>query len=212
MEKEGIIKFQYDLEENRPPVDLRHIRRLNRWRGALFNANLIGQDPQRYNGAGFGNVSQRLDSAGRFIITASQTGGIPKLVINEHYVVVTTYDLERNAVSASGPIPPSSETMTHASVYDCDHAIQAVFHAHSPVIWEAADQLDILATGIYAGYGTPDMAREVKRLFNESDVRQRGIFSMLGHRDGIVTFGTSVDEAGRLMFKYLDKARLLLTA
>jgi L-ribulose-5-phosphate 4-epimerase len=38
-------------------------------------------------------------------------------------------------------------------------------------------------------YGTPEMAREVQRLFRETDLRSRKIFAMAGHRDGIIVFG-----------------------
>ncbi len=44
-------------------------------------------------------------------------------------------------------------------------------------------------------YGTPEMAREVQRLFRETDVRARRIFAMAGHKDGIVAFGQDFREA-----------------
>ena len=44
-------------------------------------------------------------------------------------------------------------------------------------------------------YGTPEMAREVQRLFRETDVRNWKIFAMAGHRDGIVAFGHDFREA-----------------
>ena len=44
-------------------------------------------------------------------------------------------------------------------------------------------------------YGTPEMAREVQRLFRETDVRTRKIFAMAGHTDGIVAFGQDFRQA-----------------
>jgi hypothetical protein len=44
-------------------------------------------------------------------------------------------------------------------------------------------------------YGTPEMAREVQRLFRETDVRNWNIFAMAGHGDGIVAFGRDFREA-----------------
>ena len=43
---------------------------------------------------------------------------------------------------------------------------------------------------------TPQMALEVERLFNETDVYSKGIFSMGGHEDGVVCFGANPAQAG----------------
>lgn len=170
-------------------------------------AILIGQDPARYDGAGFGNVSQRTEpQEGIFVITATQTGGIPKLNPHEHYALVTAYDLTANCVEALDYMAPSSEAMIHAAVYDCNSSVQAVFHAHTPYIWEATEVLEIPATKPDVEYGTPAMAREVERLLRETDVRAKGIFSMLGHQDGIMTFGSTPQEAGKIILAYLAKA------
>jgi hypothetical protein len=51
------------------------------------------------------------------------------------------------------------------------------------------------------------MATEVRRLFNDTDVRERKIFSMGGHEDGIVSFGTTVEEAGETLIRTLNVSR-----
>ena len=55
-------------------------------------------------------------------------------------------------------------------------------------------------------YGTPEMSDEVRRLFRETDVRQRRLFSMGGHEDGLVSFGRTAEEAGTVLLTYLARA------
>jgi ribulose-5-phosphate 4-epimerase/fuculose-1-phosphate aldolase len=209
--EEGVIKFKLDFSRA-GPVDMQPLAELNHWRTLLWQQALIGQDPARYEGYGFGNVSQRIgDGAAargkrRFVISGTQTGHLPELD-NTHYTVVKSYDAASNAVSAAGPIKPSSESLTHGMIYDLDNAIRIVLHVHSPDIWLAADSLGIPVTDSAVPYGTPQMAVEVQRLFKETDVHEQKIFSMGGHEDGVVSFGTSAEEAGEILLRTLDASR-----
>ena len=209
--EEGVIKFKLDFSMA-GPVDLQPLAELNQWRTILWQQALIGQDPARYEGYGFGNVSQRIgsDDAVRgkrcFVISGTQTGHLPELD-NTHYTLVKTYDAASNAVSATGPIKPSSESLTHGMIYDLDNAIRIVLHVHSPDIWLAADSLGIPVTDSAVPYGTPQMAAEVQRLFKETDVYEQKIFSMGGHEDGVVSFGTTAEEAGEILLRTLDASR-----
>ena len=117
------------------------------------------------------------------------------------------YDAATNSVSAAGPIKPSSESLTHGMIYDLDNGIRTVLHVHSPDIWLAADRLGIPVTDATVAYGTPKMAAEVRRLFNDTNVREGKIFSMGGHEDGIVSFGTTAEEAGNILIRALDASR-----
>jgi hypothetical protein len=92
-------------------------------------------------------------------------------------------------------------------IYDLDNAIRIVLHVHSPDIWLAADSLGIPVTDSAVPYGTPQMAAEVQRLFKETDVHEQKIFSMGGHEDGVVSFGTSAEEAGEILLRTLDASR-----
>jgi ribulose-5-phosphate 4-epimerase/fuculose-1-phosphate aldolase len=94
---------------------------------------------------------------------------------------------------------PSSESLTHAAIYQSDPTACAVIHCHDIVSW--ATLLDRFpTTSQTAGYGTPQMANEIIRLFNVSDVRTRKIFVMAGHKGGIVAFGQNFEDAfGTLM-------------
>jgi len=211
MQEEGVIKFHLDFKDAAAvPADT--LTELNRWRNILWQQALIGQDPGRYEGYGFGNVSQRSGDFNApqgkrsFIISGTQTGHLPELD-NSHYAHVKTYDAASNSVTAKGPIKPSSESLTHGMIYDLDNAIHVVLHVHSPDIWLAADSLGIPVTDTTVPYGTPKMAEEVQRLFNETDVREKKIFSMGGHEDGVVSFGISAEEAGDVLLRTLDASR-----
>jgi hypothetical protein len=62
MQEEGVIKFDLRYTCTKP-VDLAPYAQLNDWRSVLWERALIGQDPLRYGGYGFGNVSQRTASS-----------------------------------------------------------------------------------------------------------------------------------------------------
>ena len=209
--EEGVIKFRLRFTEA-APVEMEPLEALNHWRTILWQQALIGQDPARYEGYGFGNVSQRIGAGNAapgkrcFVISGTQTGHVPELD-NRHYTLVKTYDAASNSVSTAGPIKPSSESLTHGMLYDLDDEIQVVLHVHSPDIWLAAVNLGLPVTNSSVPYGTPAMATEVRRLFNDTDVRERKIFSMGGHEDGIVSFGTTAEEAGETLIRTLNVSR-----
>jgi ribulose-5-phosphate 4-epimerase/fuculose-1-phosphate aldolase len=207
---EGVIKFAMEHEQGSalPATELAEV---NAWRRILFQLALIGQDPARYGGYGFGNISCRIPpfnggpNQRTFVISGTQTGGIPNLE-PAHYTLVTGYYPMRNLLVSKGPIRPSSESLTHGMVYDLAEDAHWVLHAHSPHIWLQAAALELPMTAADVAYGTPEMAAEVERLFAESDVRARGIFGMGGHEDGIVTFGPTAEAAGSVLINYLAAA------
>jgi L-ribulose-5-phosphate 4-epimerase len=212
MKEEGVIKFELQFKPA-GPVSIELLYELNKWRSILWKHQLIGQVPDRYEGYGFGNVSQRITSidaeCGKraFVISGTQTGQLEELD-NNNYALVSAWDTAHNQVIASGPVKPSSESLTHAMIYDLDDKVQAVLHVHSPEIWKTAAAQGIPVTDALIEYGTPEMALEVRRLFTETNVRQSRIFSMGGHEDGIVSFGHNVEQAGQALLQALMEARL----
>ena len=210
MEAEGVIKFdlQYRVAG---AVAHDELKELNALRSRLWQLQLVGQDPQRYDGYGFGNISVRCgprDAApGKraFLISGTQTGALPELD-EHHYTLVESYDPSANLVVARGPVRPSSESLTHGIIYDQDTRIHAVLHVHSPDLWQAAGRLGIPVTDATVTYGTPAMAAEVQRLFRETDVLRQQIFSMGGHLDGIVAFGQTVAQTGDTLLAALARA------
>ena len=211
MKEEGVIKFDLRFTAG-PPVAMDALTELNTWRHILLKHALIGQDPARYEGYGFGNISQRNGDPGQsrgkrqFVISGTQTGHLEALD-NRHYACVTAYDAATNQVVAEGPVKPSSESMTHGVIYDLDNELRAVLHVHSPDIWKTAASQGTPVTSASVEYGTPEMSREVERLFYQTDVRRKGIFSMGGHEDGIVAFGQTMEEAGNILLAALAGSR-----
>jgi len=203
MEAEGVIKFELHFQAA-DPVAMEQLQELNAWRSRLWQLRLIGQDPARYGGFGYGNVSMRIGTTAAargeraFLISGTQTGALPELD-NRHYCLVERYDIPANRIEAAGPVRPSSESLTHGMIYDLDTGILAVMHVHSAEIWQAAAWLGLPLTDPGVDYGTPAMAAEVERLFRETNVRQQHIFAMSGHQDGIVAFGSSVAQAGEAL-------------
>jgi hypothetical protein len=205
---EGVIKFQMDYSVA-PALAAPLLAELNAWRKLMYLTELIGQTPDRYGGYGFGNISCRIDypcNTGQppFVITGTQTGGAPDLTPAD-YVVVTACYPETNRLVAEGPIKPSSESLTHGTLYALDDSIRWVLHAHSPHIWQHHADLDLPMTGDVP-YGTPEMAAEVARLYRESDLPHKRIFGMAGHEDGIVSFGATAEEAGFVLLGCLARA------
>ena len=210
MEEEGVIKFDLRYTAG-PPVPEDTLTELNNWRNILWKHALIGQDPDRYDGYGFGNISQRINTRDEavgqreFVISGTQTGQLEQLD-NRHYARVTAYNADTNQVVAGGPVMPSSESMTHGVIYDLDNKLRVVLHVHSPDIWKTAATQGIPVTRASVEYGTPEMSREVARLFAQTDVSEQGIFSMGGHEDGIVVFATSAEEAGNTLLTALARS------
>jgi len=99
---------------------------LNAYRRKLLQLRLIGLDA---NGIGFGNVSIRDGPTNNFYITGSATGGIPELTLADCARVVA-YDFKRNWLRCEGSAIASSESLTHAAVYESDAKAGAVIHCH----------------------------------------------------------------------------------
>ena len=120
--------------------------------------------------------------------------------------LVERYDFDRNRVSSRGRARPSSESMTHGAAYDLGPQVRCVLHAHSPVLWQRAQELRLPRTDPSVQYGTPEMAREVQRLYRGGLLAERRILAMAGHDDGILVFGRSLEEAGQVLLAWLARA------
>ncbi|MGZ5030586.1 MAG: class II aldolase/adducin family protein [Methylobacter sp.] len=204
-EQEGVIKYQ--LKHAQQPVDSSFsITEINAWRTIFVRLDLIGQDPKRYDNIGFGNISQRIDPfSDQFLISGTQTGHIEHLCL-EDYCLVIKAEPHQNRLQSCGLCKPSSESLTHASVYAQSDAIQAVIHAHSPEIWKHTAELALPHTGVAVPYGTVEMAAAVEQLFQSGKLAQTSLFTMLGHEDGVIAFGKNMQEAAWQLIKYLSMA------
>jgi len=210
---EGVIKFEaaHDKRVLEPRSYAEVACALVAWREILAKTQLVGQDPARYGGAGYGNVSGRVGapSSGqgrrRFLISGTQTGGKGLLALAD-FCVVEDYDYRANRVRSFGEKLPSSESMTHGAIYDLSPHIRFVLHAHSPVIWRRAAELRLPTTGRAIAYGTTAMADEVQRLYRATALAERRVFAMGGHEDGVIAFGHTVDQAGQSLLVELAHA------
>jgi L-ribulose-5-phosphate 4-epimerase len=163
---------------------------LNAFRRKLLELQLIGVDS---NGVSFGNLSIRDGETKSFYITGSATGTLPELT-RADCARVLAYDFERNWIRYDGVAIPSSESLTHAAIYESDPAAAAVIHCHDSRLWLSL--LNEAPTASKAAqYGTPEMAREIMQLFKTNDLQRRKILVMAGHEGGIVTFGKHLEDA-----------------
>ena len=128
-----------------------------------------------------------------FVISGTQTGHIAR-TDESHYARVTRCDIPANRVHCEGPVQASSEALTHAAIYALDPAIGAVVHVHDAALWRDLGGR-IPTTSGDVPYGTPEMAQEFRRLYEETDFPAVGVAVMGGHEEGLVSFGTDVAEA-----------------
>ena len=96
--------------------------------------------------------------------------------------------------------------MSHGALYDANAGIRFVFHGHIPVIWRNAQALGLPCTRPETAYGTVEMAREVASLYRSSTLHEKRVLAMLGHEDGIVSFGRTAEEAGQALVNTLAAA------
>lgn len=199
---EGVIKFACDWEQA-PPIalDPAALQALITWRDRLFQWGAIGVYP---NGIGYGNLSIRL-GIDRFLISGTQTGHLTRTG-PEHYTLVDRWEIDRNWLHCRGPICASSESLTHAAIYQLDPNIQAIIHGHCPALWDQErDRLP--TTRATVPYGTPAMAREMARLFTESPLPECRILVMAGHEDGVLSFGQDLETAAQPLLDRLAALR-----
>jgi ribulose-5-phosphate 4-epimerase/fuculose-1-phosphate aldolase len=189
MSETGAIKFKAEQEKT-ALAKFSSFEALNRYRSKLWHLHLLGTDE---NGIGFGNVSVRETRDSHFYITGSGTGHKAELDLID-YAKVLSWDFSRNSLRYAGATVASSESLTHASIYEADPTVGAIIHGHSSSLWTTLLE-EAPATPAAIEYGTPAMAHAVRRLFETTDVRARKAFAMAGHRGGVVFFGRDLEEA-----------------
>ncbi len=189
MSETGSVKFKCE----QVPIEISRFAgfaELNKYRRKLLDLGMMGVDA---NGIGFGNLSVRDGTTARFYITSSATAGIVELTPAD-YAKVVAYDFAKNWIRCEGSRVASSESLTHAVVYESDPTARAVIHCHNINLWSAL--LDKAPTTLKrVEYGTAEMAYAVQRLFEITDVKTRKIFVMAAHDGGLVTFGKNLQDA-----------------
>ena len=152
-----------------------------------------------FKSIGYGNVSCRAQG-NNFFISGSKTGSLESL--NEtHYSEVIDFDVTKNWVQCKGGNVASSESMSHAVLYQNYPEINAVFHVHHLKLWNEL-LWKIPTTPESAPYGSPEMANEILNLFHSTDVMETQLFAMAGHREGLFAFGHTLEEAGNKLLSF----------
>lgn len=205
---DGVIKFDCSGFIQSGPLENREFDELELWRSKLFQLNLIGE--YKTEKVGFGNLSQRkdysqflipADKKAQFIITGTQTGKYACLT-GAHYTRILDYSFEKNSVIAMGEVNASSETLTHAALYELDSSINAVFHVHHKKLWKMMLEHGLPSTPAHVPYGTLEMAQAASDLFKNNS---EGVFAMEGHEDGIIAFSPRLDQCGKLLLELFTR-------
>jgi len=197
--QDGVIKYQFNcLSKESPNHD--EVKKIEYLRKILHIRGLIGEK----EGVGYGNISQR-NQGNSFIITGTQTGHLTDLK-PEHYSKVQSLDYQKFSISYSGLIRPSSEAMTHGSIYDLDSQIGAVIHIHSYHLWSFMLRNNYLKTEDVT-YGSIEMITEIKRVYKDIDPLKNPTLVMSGHKEGILIFGRDLEKAEMNFWKLLHEER-----
>jgi L-ribulose-5-phosphate 4-epimerase len=196
MKTEGVIKFSCEwTKSNLPNGDYQLLLDI---RNRLYALGGIGFDLTE--DVGFGNISIRVNEAGAFIISGTQTGHIPVLTSNELSYVAYA-DQERYHVICSGPTQASSESVTHAAIYQQFPEAGAVIHVHHANTWQHLLH-KAPTTREDIAYGTKEMAAEIARLAQEAALGEQKILVMTGHKDGIICFGEGLETAWEVLLQH----------
>lgn len=185
---------------------------LIKWRHLLIKLGWIGQDPDRYGGLGFGNISIRIGSKTtdpdrrRFLITGSQTGGLLHFSRGD-CAIVTGFALKDHSLTYFGERKPSSEALSHAAVYAARPCVYACIHAHCPTIWRHRSAVADVCIAAHSKYGSADMSRGIYDALKSDKSSGPTLLAMSGHQDGVMAFGRDFKKAfSRLVEAYLTAA------
>ena len=194
---DGVIKYDFDFTPSKP-LDKSLWSEIEQVRKRLYALKLIGEK----DNIGYGNISRRSNN-GYFVITGTQTGDLAHLQ-DKHYALVEKWDDQKFSIKSSGAIKPSSEALTHGTIYNLSSEIQAVIHIHSQSMWDFMLEKPYLQTANVL-YGSPEMVQEVQNIYQDIDPLHNPKFVMRGHQEGIITFGKSLEEAEKILYEIIGK-------
>jgi len=186
--EEGYVKYRAE-HRDAPAIEPPGWAALNKGRTLLHDLRLVGVYP---NGVGYGNVSLRVGREA-FLISGTATGEARELTAAQ-YCLVTSFDLEKNTVRTEGPVPASSESMSHGAVYRALPAAASVIHIHSRPVFDGLLAAGAPATPPEALFGTPEMALAIQAAAQKTGVDQ-GWVVMTGHDEGVIVYAASVEWA-----------------
>ena len=198
--EEGVIKFNCNWKKTGPFPE-EPLADINEARQQCKERGFIGVDE---NGIGFGNLSFRIGESSQFLITATQTSKLDALTGN-HYAKVTSYNIDENSVTAEGAMKPSSESLTHAGIYEGSSMINAVIHVHNQELFKAyVNKVATVPAEIQAS--GPEMANAVKDMLGNLTCRLQKVIVMAGHDNGVLFYGNDIIDAKNIMIHYYRAA------
>ena len=192
--REGYIKFNLNWEQKHFEFNDQDFQSLNYYRQKLFKLGLIGAYT---DGIGFGNLSIRY-LKNQFLISGSATGNL-KILSKNHYALVKDYDIKKNYIHCEGLTKASSESLSHAAVYNSNANINAIIHFHHKDMWQRHLN-NLPTTSKEKEFGTAEIALEIKNLVNQNS----GIIIMGGHDEGIITYGINLNKAFEIILQYFN--------
>jgi len=196
MASEGYVKYVAE-HTSAPAIETPCWEELNRARTKLREMGLVGMTS---GGIGFGNLSVRI-KGDAFLISGTATGALP-ILGPEGYCLITSFDVDENRVVSTGPVKPSSETMTHGVIYQSCPNANCVIHIHSRAIFDGMIRDKYPASPETAAYGTPDIARAIGKLAKETN---EGQIVLAGHDEGVIIYAAAIERALFLTEKLHDK-------
>lgn len=195
---EGYIKFKANWKKTKP-LEFSTFNEINYWRSEMYKLRLIGAYD---NNIGFGNISIRNANSNQFYISGSATGNFQYLD-NSHYSLVTKVRVQSNSLDCIGATIASSESMSHAVIYQCCSWVKGVIHIHSLPLWKKL-LYKVPTTSEKIKYGTPEMALAIIELLKHKETIKQKIFAMAGHEEGIFVFGKDLKSASKILSKYYN--------
>jgi putative hydrolase of the HAD superfamily len=203
---DGVIKYSLNHRKTQITLPKDQINQLIELRDKLHELHLIGVYPPDHYltpNVGFGNASLRYTSDGQFIVSGSHTGDIEKTKPND-YSLVIDFNVNSNSLMSKGETKPSSESLTHAAIYEIAPEVNCVIHVHNKELWENHEKFNMLTTPKDVLYGTPDMARAIQDVYKKNSQLEAPI-CMLGHIEGLLTWGKTKEDALQLYLKVLKQ-------
>jgi len=198
---EGVVKYSLEFIPSES-VEVEYMTQIEQVRADLFALGLIGAYEE--SGIGYGNISQKFDGSDfEFVITGTQTGDLAHLE-SKHYSKITGIDFTNFTTYATGATKPSSEAITHATIYKISPKIKAVIHIHNEKLWRYMLANEYLSTNDVP-YGSPEMVEDIENIYQDINALQNPLFVMLGHFEGIVIFGESLQSAKEGLYRLLGQ-------
>ncbi len=195
---DGVVKYSLEFEQTNE-IAIKECKKIEKTRKRLYALGLIGAYK---NGIGYGNISLRYNNTNEFVITATQTGELKSLK-PKHYSLVNHVNFDTFKTYAKGMSKPSSESITHAAIYELDSNINAVIHVHNEKLWDYMLANNYLSTND-TPYGTPEMVEDINDMYKNIDPSLNNAFVMKGHFEGVVTFGKNLKEAEKTLYEIVE--------